>query len=165
MATNFAPQLAYKHESYDVRYYPVHAGQTFIPGALVVYSTANHDISECGADPASILGVALAAATVGLDSRGSIYGGTRIPVAILDEDMPVFMASATTPDYNTHVGNKYGIVKSGNNWLLDTTDAVNTRVQVFDISPLASGPAQGTGQEGFWVKFLAANLQFSEIVS
>lgn len=158
MASNFAPQIQTYHGD-RVRYFPVTAAQTFIAGALVFLTSGA--VSECGADPTSILGIACAPASVGLDAKGSFFGDLRgttmIPVYVLNPVDVVFMASGTTPVYATHVGQAYGIEKT-TNWRVDPTDAVNTRVTVIDVS---LSPVQ----EGWFVRFLAANLQFDSIAS
>lgn len=155
MASQFPIQLARNYKTDQVKYFPVTAGQTFITGALVVLGSGT--VSECGADPTNILGIALAPASVGLDAKGSIYGGTNIPVFVLTPQDEVFMASATTPVFATHVGTLYGIEKT-TNWRVDTTDTTNTRVTVTSVH-------NSPQQEGFLVKFLAANLQLDSIVS
>ena len=157
MASQFPIQLAQGIDSAHIRYMPVTAAQTFITGALVTITLGVGTVGECGADPATILGIAMAPASIGLATTGSIYGGTQIPVYILQPDTVCFMASATTPVQATHQFVLYGIEKT-TNWRVDTTDVANTRVTVVDISntPL---------QEGFYVKFLAANLLGDSIVS
>lgn len=155
MATNFAPILGMKDTGYEVRLFPVTAGQTFIAGALV-YLTSGA-LSECGADPTSIAGVALAPASMGLATAGSIWGGTKIPVALLSPTAIVFMASATTPVFATHVGTAYGLVKS-TNWLVDISETSTTSVVVVDV-------AVSPQPEGFYVRFSADHLQFDAIAS
>lgn len=156
MASNFALMPAHGYCPENVRYFPVQASQTFITGALVVYDqTTNKTISECGADPATILGIALAPASVGLASAGSIYGGTNIPVLIITPDMVMKIGSSTTYVQATHQGNSYGVVKS-TNWLLDISDTTATRAYVVDGS---------TSPEFFYVRLLAANLQMDAIAS
>lgn len=156
MATNFAIQPAQKYDESEVRLFPVASGQTFVVGALVVYDTTNNNITECGADPALILGIALAPASVGLATGGSIFGGTNIPVLVLDPATVCWMASATTPA-QSHVMDDYGIAKS-TNWLVDTTETVATCVKIVGIS-------NSPYPEGFFVKFLAANLQGDAVAS
>lgn len=155
---NFAlmPASGYKPE--NVKYFPVQAAETFIAGALVVYDiTTNKTISECGADPATILGIALAPASVGLATGGSIYGSTNIPVFVITPDCDIKIGSSTTYVQATHLGNVYGVVKS-TNWLLDISDTSNTRAIVVDGS--------ATPYPDFMiVRFTAANLQFDSIAS
>jgi hypothetical protein len=156
MASNFPPQLVQKESSAYIDYFPVTAGQTFIAGALVVYSTTTNSIDECGADPTSILGIAMAPASVGLDAAGSIYGGTKIPVYVLGADTILFMASSTTPA-QSHVGDTYGLVKS-TNWLVDTSETGAPCVTVIGIS---NSPMQ----EGFYVRPLATDAQLESVAS
>ena len=153
MATNFAPSPAHHYPPDRIKYFPVLAGQTFITGALVVYASGT--ITECGADPTSILGIALAPASVGLASAGSIYGGTNIPVFILDPEDVIVMASATTPVYATHVNVAYGLVKS-TNWLIDVSETTTTSIKAIDVS---------ISPERWYVRFDAARCQFDQIAS
>ena len=154
MASNF-PIEVLNHEAEDIMYFPVTAGQTFTVKALVFLTSGA--VTECGADPANILGIALAPASVGLDANGSIYGGTNIPILVLDPDHICWMASATTPVFATHVGTAYGIEKT-TNWRVDTTDTGATRVVVTNVSLSPT-------QEGFYARFLATNLQLDAIAS
>lgn len=155
MASNFPCAPATNYASDRVRYFPVTAAQTFISGALVFLTSGA--VSECGADPSAILGIALAPASVGLATAGSIFGGTNIPVFVLTPNDTIWMGSATTPVFATHVTTAYGIVKS-TNWLVDTSDTSNTRVVPIDVS-------NSPQQEGFYVRFLAASLQLDAIAS
>jgi hypothetical protein len=137
MASLFAAEPAYKHDLSDVIYLPVAAAQTFIAGALVVFTYAGAGtLTECGANPAAITGMALAPASVGLAPAGSIYGGTNIPVLILQPDMILKISSTTTPAIATHLGIAYGITKGTNYWQLDISKTgANARFTVVGISP------------------------------
>lgn len=158
MATNFPPQLGIKADAgVLVRLMPVTAAEAFVVGELVYLDTAVGTIKVCGADPALIAGIAYAPASMGLAAAGSIWGGTNIPVALLSSAAVVFMASSTTPVFATHVGNAYGVEKT-TNWRVDIGDTSATRVDVVDISISPQ-------QEGFFVRFKAANLQFDAIAS
>jgi hypothetical protein len=134
--------------------FPVLAAQTFIAGALVVLASGT--IAECGADPASVLGIALAPASVGLASAGSIYGGTNIPVFVISPNDVIVMGSSTTPVFATHVGTAYGIVKS-TNWLVDVSEVAATRIIPVEVS--VANP------ERWFVRFNATCLQFDQIAS
>lgn len=155
MASNFGCQPANVYPANRVRYFPVTAAQTFIDKALVVLTTGA--LVECGADPAAILGIALAPASMGLATGGSIWGGTSIPVFVLTPEDEIWMGSSTTPVFATHVTVAYGIVKS-TNWLVDVSDTSNTRVVVVGVSNTPQ-------QEGFYVRFTAANLQLDAVAS
>ena len=156
MASNFAPQLVQKESGAYIDYFPVQASQTFIAGAFVTYSTTNNTISECSADPSTFLGIALAPASVGLDSAGSFYGSTKIPVLVLTSDATLFMASSTTPA-QSHVRDTYGMVKS-TNWLLDTSETGTAQWVVVGISNTPQ-------QEGFYVRPSAAACEFDSVAS
>jgi len=156
MSSNFKPVVSGNLSGYpEVRYFTVDGAATFKVGELVYFDTATQTLKGCGADPALIAGVALASAAFGLGTEwpGNIFGSTQIPVALLKSGTEVFMASATTPA-TTNIGVSYGIANNSGVWRVDTTDVVNTRVSVIDIF-------NSPQQEGFLVRFLAANLQFA----
>lgn len=157
MATNFAPQLGIKYDAgVETRLFKVDSAATFIAGALVYWDTATQTLKECGADPSLILGVAQAPASMGLATTGSIWGASKIPVAVLSPTAVAFMGSSSTPAV-TDILVAYGIVKS-TNWLVDTSDTSNTRVDVIEI-------AVSPQPEGYYVRFKAANLQGDAIAS
>lgn len=155
MASNFAPAPATNYASDRIRYFPVTAAQTFIAGALVLLTAGK--VSECGADPTAILGIALAPASVGLATVGSIFGGSNIPVFVLTTQDTIFMGSSTTPVFGTHVGTAYGLVKS-TNWLVDISETGTTSVIPIDVS-------NSPQQEGFYVRFSADHLQLDAVAS
>lgn len=163
MASVFTPEPAYKHDEAVVTYFPVTAGETFKKGAFCVLTTGA--LVECGANPAIISGIALCDASVGLDPRGSIYGGTLIPFIELQPDMVLKLSSATTPDFATHMGKVYGITKTSGIWQLDISKTgtmgspSNGRFSVVDLRPLPGVPAAGGG-EMFLCKMLP---QFSSL--
>lgn len=155
MASNFPAFIAHGEPHYPlVREVPVNAGATFVAQELVAWTSP--DIAGCGADPANILGLALAPASAKTLYYENISGlGNKVPVAILNSDTVVGMASATTPaQANLYVA--YGVEKTGNNWRVDTTDVVNTRLIIVGID-IANGI--------WYVKFLPANLQGDGVLS
>ncbi len=170
MASVFPAEPAYKHDESDVIYMPVTAGQTFKKGAFVVLAAGA--LVECGANPAAIHGLALCDASVGLVAAGSIYGGTNIPVLLLQPDTILKISSATTPVFATHVGTGtvYGITKVGNVWQLDITKngtfaaPANGRFAVVGLSPVQGVQAAGA-PEFFLVKLLPQYNVFTGIVS
>lgn len=141
--------------------YKFDSAETFKLGALVV-DAADGEIVECGADPASVLGVALEAAN-------SRPGGTGIPfnpsyttggqkaevsVAIADRNA-VFSCRGkngatdpTTPAV-TDIGEQFGVVKVSDDWVLDLSDTVNVVCEVVDID---------IDNKIYFVKFLEARL-------
>lgn len=168
MASSFAIEPAYKHDLSDVIYMPVTAAQAFKKGEPVVLSTGL--LVVCGANPATINGIALCDASVGLDARGSIYGGTNIPVIVPQPDTVFKISSTTTPVFATHVGNVYGITISGHIWQLDISKTgtmaspSNARFVVVGIGPVQGVPLGGS-PEYFLCKMLPQFNQLSAIVS
>jgi hypothetical protein len=118
-------------------------GQTFKRGALVKLDAAG-TISECGADPAKIYGVAL-------QDAGSGYGyaaannpllvtgqNQEISVAVCDR-VTVFSCrgvnGGTDPvtPLQTHIGETYGCLKVSNDWVLDIAEVTTMQWEVIDI--------------------------------
>lgn len=119
------------------------AGQTFKVGALVI-DTAAGTVSECGADPAAILGVALQGAGTGpgFDNAGtpSVVTGQRTEVSVaLADRTTVFSCrgvnGGTDPvtPLQTHIGETYGVAKVGNDWVLDLAEVTVMSCKVVDI--------------------------------
>lgn len=137
-------------------------GQVFKKGALVV-DNANGEIVECGADPVSILGVALencdSKPGYGVPNSADVTVTTgrvqEVSVAVADRDTQ-FSGRAVNGGVDpviallTHIGEKYGVVKVGNDWVIDFAETVATRLQITDV--------QLDGSNLFLYKFLEANL-------
>jgi hypothetical protein len=122
------------------------AGQTFLPYALVVAAAAG-TIEECGADPASILGVALGGAArnpgygMANDAQTGFVTGrlAEVPVAIANRST-VFSArgvnGGTDPviPLATHITEQYGVAKTaGGDWVIDFAETVAVAVEIVDI--------------------------------
>lgn len=137
-------------------------GQVFKKGALVV-DNVNGEIVECGADPASILGVALedcdSKPGYGVPNSAQVTVTTgrvqEVSVAIADRQTQ-FSGRGVNGGVDpvvpllTHIGEKYGVVKVGNDWVIDFAEAANTRLQITDVDL--------SGTNVFLFKFLEANL-------
>lgn len=116
--------------------------QTFKMGAAVLMD-ANEDIAECGADPAAIRGFAACPA-------GTHFPATKILVWKASEGQKFYMAGTSAP-VKADINQSYGIVKDADGiWVVDKTEAVNTRVYVHQID---------TDRNLFLVSVLAANRQ------
>lgn len=159
MASNFPIQVMGTYSPDRVRYLPVKAAETFIIGAMVKLSSG--EVTECGSDPGAWTGLALAPASVGLATAGSVFGDPRgtkmIPIFVVTPLDTLFIASATTPVQATHFSVKYGVVKS-TNWLLDISETSATIFSVLDVSVTPQ-------QEGFYVRAMASRLEFGPIAS
>lgn len=152
MASKFPPFLASNVRSPLVLPYIPDAAETFKHVALVFYDTATNTIKKCGADPANILGFAQGAAT------GKTLTPTgKIGVHVLDPDDVIGMSSPTTPA-ESDVGDSFGILEDAGTgyWQADPTDAANARVICVGVD-IPNGI--------YFVKFIAANLQFDAIAS
>jgi hypothetical protein len=149
VASHFPAFIAHHQRDPLVVPYTVDAAATFVAGALVFLNTSDNEIEECGADPANILGIALMPA-----SAKTLYDG-KVLVAVLDPDMVIGMASATTPA-DSHLTDAYGVVKGTTHWLVDTSETSNTRIHVIKVDA-----TNGI----FFVKFMAATLQGDAIAS
>lgn len=141
--------------------YQYTAAQTFRKGALVV-DTAAGTVSECGADPTSVLGVALEAAAskpggTGIaNSPSYITGGNSNEVAVaLADRSQVFSCrginGATDPltPTQTMIGEQYGVAKVGNDWVLDQAEVTTMSVEIVDID---------VDNKIFFVKFMESRL-------
>lgn len=135
------------------------AGQTFKKYALVV-DTAAGTISECGADPASVLGVSMMGAFTGrgnnnADSPVVVTGqDTEVVVAIADRSQ-IFSCrginGATDPvtPAITNIGEQYGVAKVADDWVLDLAEVTVKQCEIVDIDVDA---------KIFFVKFVEAFL-------
>lgn len=124
----------------------VTAAQTFKAGALVL-TTAAGTISECGADPTAVRGIALQDAFTGPGydvsdaSKTVVFTGRpgECVVAIADDEQE-FSArgvnGGTDPviPLQTHIDEQYGVVKVGNDWCIDFTETTTKVVQITDIA-------------------------------
>lgn len=138
-------------------------GQTFLKGAIVVPDAATGRIIEGGADPASIVGVAL-------ESPGSKPGfGVNFDATVVArtgtvQEVSVAKANRTTvftgrmvnggtdpvTPVQADVDTAYGLLKTGaGEWVVDQAEIVNTRVRVVDID---------IDGKFVYFKFLEANL-------
>lgn len=137
LAGNGAPEIQ------AVRYT---TGQTFREFALVV-ETAAGEVSECGADPASVLGVALTGAGKGPgydmannSQIGFVTGRNQeVSVAIFNRNT-VFsirgVNGGTDPvtPLQTHIDEQYGVAKAADGeWVLDIAETVAKVFEVVDI--------------------------------
>lgn len=132
MASEFPCMLFFTNpeSGYDVTYETVLGTATFKPYALVVKDVSggadDQKIDECGADPALILGVAMAAAV----DANSPYPTGQVPVCRLNTTMLVGMAVAGTLAA-ANQDKAYGVVKSAaGNWKVDLSE---TAAAVFYI--------------------------------
>jgi hypothetical protein len=122
-------------------------GQTFKDGALVV-KNANGEIVECGADPAAVEGVALAAVGTGYgyglpnsDVTNVVTGRLQeLPVAIADGEQEFSARAingATDPvlPLQTHIGEQYGVAKVGDDWVIDMAEVTTKVIEITDTMP------------------------------
>lgn len=129
------------------------AGETLIVGDLAYYDTTSDTLKRCGADPALIAGISEVDSTV----ASTITPNSKIPIRLLSSRAVVGMSSSTTFVDASHTGEVYGIARSAaGHWQVDTSDAVNTRIIVL---------GGDTTTNTFYVKFIAANLQFDAVAS
>lgn len=117
-------------------------GQTFKKGALLLYVAAG-TLSECGADPAAVAGVALEAAgsKPGFDAANSptvVTGRLQeVSYAVADRHTVFSMrgenAGVIQTPLQTNIDELYGVVKVGDDWVLDLSETVATVFEVVDI--------------------------------
>lgn len=113
-------------DKHDFMRLPLAAGQTFVLGALVVLD-ANKKVTECGADPTSIYGMAL-------EPAGTDPEGDYCIVAPLFEGQFLWLPCSADPVIATHQNNQYGVVKDADGiWCVDFSDTTNKRVYVHQV--------------------------------
>lgn len=137
------------------------AAQAIVNGSLVVLTAGL--LNLCGANPASILGVALQAIDTNpgfnlpYQSQTTVITGrsSKIPVA-LARGITIFTCrgvnGGTDPviPVQTDVGVSYDVVNTAGIWNLNTASTANARVTVVDID---------VAERIFYVRFVAANVQ------
>lgn len=134
-------------------------GQTFKKGALLLIQSTGL-VSECGADPTEVSGVALepAGSKPGYDAANSptvVTGRVQeVSMGVADRHTIWSMRAVNggtdpaTPT-QTHINEQYGVVKTGNDWVLDLAE---TSAKVFEIVDI------DIDNKIFFCKFLEAVL-------
>lgn len=134
---------AYPNLRKVIRRYPLASGASFLEGALVVADEG--EVDECGADPDTILGVAL-------HDAGADPDTAEVLVALATPETTFVMQGTSDPvagDENV----EYGVAKDGDGiWVVDKTDEVNVAVYVERVH---------LDRLEFEVRVLAANRQIS----
>ncbi len=121
----------------------VTAAQTFKKGALLV-DTAAGTVSECGADPTSVLGVAQMDAFAGLgydmaNSPAVVTGRSNECVVAIADRSQIFTCrgvnGGTDPvtPAQTNIGEVYGVAKVSTDWVLDLAETTTTVCEIVDI--------------------------------
>jgi hypothetical protein len=108
----------------EVTRYNLKAAESFLFGALVKLTSG--EIEECAADPAYVKGVAC-------DGAADTLEAGYINVYDADRNTIWEVCSTVAPVRLTHVGNSYGVVKTSNVWLLDTTETGTKVFEVVDV--------------------------------
>jgi hypothetical protein len=122
-------------------------GQVFKSYAMVV-DDANGEVVECGADPQSILGVALQGAGTGPGfgfpnaAETTVVTGRNQEVSVaLADRVSHFSArgvnGGTDPvlPLQTHIGEQYSLAKVGDDWVIDIANPTTPAVEIVDIVP------------------------------
>jgi len=135
--------------SFPVIRVPEAASQTFEYGYFV-YRSGGY-LTACGADPATVLGLALESA------HNSTAGAYDLLVAIAVEWVGFEMCidAGTDELENADHGKEYGIAVSGNNWYIDKSDVSATRVRIQEFVD-----AVGVEHARVIATFKAANTEF-----
>jgi hypothetical protein len=136
-------------------------GQTFKKGAVLI-DVAAGTVSECGADPDAVRGVALEAAgskpgyDVANSSVATVFTGRLQEVSMALADRTTEFSGravngGTDPvvPLQTHIGEEYGIAKVGDDWVIDMAETTAKVVHITDIRP---------EDNAFLFKFLEAVL-------
>lgn len=113
-------------DRHDNRRLTTAAGQTFGLGALVVLDGSGN-VTECGADPALIYGMAL-------EPAGKDPEGTYTIVAVAYEGQKFWLECTSNPTIAANQSQSYGVVKDADGiWVVDLTDTTNKRVFVHQV--------------------------------
>ena len=150
----------------EVRSMAYTTGQVFKKYALVVLTSAG-EVSEAGADPTGVVGVALQGAGTGLGYGVPNSAETTVVTGRLQE-VSVALANRKTifsgrgvnggtdpvVPLQTHIGEQYGVAKVGDDWVIDLAETATKVVEIVDIVPV-----EGAGAGYFLFKFLEAVLQ------
>jgi hypothetical protein len=121
-------------------------GQTFKKGAVLIYDGVTGRVIEGGADPTPIVGIA----TEHADSKPGFGVGHASQVVATTgrvEEVTVAKANrntvfsgrmvngATDPvtPVQADVNKLYGLLKTGEDWVVDQADVTNTRVEITDF--------------------------------
>lgn len=135
----------------ELRRYTMKTGETWTLGAAVVLD-GTPEITECGADPATILGFAA-------HPNGVEPYPTKCYVWLADDEKARFWitgssdGSAIATPTEANLGEDYGLAKDGDGmWYLDLGDTTNVRAFVHRID---------LEQNRFEVSILEANRQMA----
>jgi hypothetical protein len=132
---------------HSVRQYKVKAAEDWKLGAALVLD-GTPELTECGADPAAILGFAAEPVTAGVSSDPE--GALLCLVNVASEGQKFWMSGDNAP-LISDVNKSYGIAVDGDGiWYVDGTEAVNTRVYVHQVD---------LDRNLYLVSVLAANRQ------
>lgn len=118
-------------------------GQTFAKGALVKLNS-DGTISECGADPALITGIALEAAgsRPGFSAANNptlVQGGQQVVSVAIADRTTIFTCRAVNGGTDpvtpllTHIGEDYGCLKVGTDWVLDIAEVTVKQWRIVDV--------------------------------
>lgn len=153
MAAIFPAYIAYGHDASHVREFLPASDSTHVVGDLVFADTSSPwDMNKCGADPSLIAAVS----EVISDDADALTPDGKVPYRILSSGTVVAMCGTSDPTDSTAVGTAYGVVNANGVWKVDLTDTSNTRVLVIGVD---------TVNLIYFVRFLAANLQFDAVAS
>jgi hypothetical protein len=140
--------------------FPVAAAQTFSNGDLVYL--ASGDLTDCGADPAVILGIARE------DNAASALGTRRLVEIIMpgQQYQANLRLAADTFTENTDNGAIYDIVQTGaGNWEVDKSASAAARVRVLDtLEKKPDGTLAATIGGPVKIVFIDANLQWGTAI-
>lgn len=131
-------------EDAEVRQYDISGSEDFSHGAAVLLD-GSQEVTEAGADPASILGFALGDAAV-VPFEGKCL------VALAQGPGKFWMSGDSDPT-SSDIDTEYGVAEDSDGvWYVDTTDTSATRVYVIDVD---------TDKNMYLVKVLEANRQIA----
>lgn len=145
MGRKFMPARFAGVGSPEVQSMQYDSAQTFKQGAVIVYEAGNTgEVVEGGVDPTPIVGVALEDANskpghqaannplvvTGRVQEASLAKANR--TTVFSGRMVNGATDPVTPALSD-IGKVYGLLKIGDDWVVDQAEVTNTRVEIVDI--------------------------------
>lgn len=142
---------AYPNKGRTIREYDLAAAQDFLQGAVLVLTAG--EVSEAGADPAEVLGIAL-------HDAGADPNPTKILVSVARSKSTFIMQPNVGETFaQTDEGVSYGVVEDADGiWVVDKSDTTNLVVVVERVLIDPDDPSDERNQAE--VSFLPAVRQF-----
>ncbi len=117
--------------------YTLKSSATFLINALVKLTSG--EVEESGADPSAVVGIAADPTSQSLPGHvsGGVLGeSSKIGVYVADLETEFSWEVAATKPADANLGVAYGVVKTGDVWLIDLTETTATVVKITRLDPV-----------------------------